>query len=61
MAYIRYIIEFYMGKKLDTFLTVGGIAMTSFELMMKTFKWYEKLHGKKKEKEDFSRPIIRGL
>lgn len=49
-------------KQFNTILTVGGIAMTSFELMMKGFKWYEKLHGKKKKdkKEDFSRPIIKG-
>lgn len=48
-------------KGFNTILTVGSIAITSFELMMKTFKWFEKLHGKKKEKEDFSRPIIKGI
>jgi len=51
-------------KQVNTILTVGGTAITAFELMMKTFKWYEKLHGKKKnkkEKEDFSRPIIKGI
>ena len=49
-------------KGLDTIIAVGTLAMSSFELMMKTFKWYEKLHGKKKKekKQDFSRPIIKG-
>ena len=50
-------------KGLNTILTIGGFAVTSFELMMKAFKWYEKHHGKKKKdkKEDFSRPIIKGI
>jgi hypothetical protein len=47
-------------KGLNTVITIGGIAVTSFELMIKAFKWYEKRHGKKK-KEDFSRPIIKGI
>ena len=50
-------------KQINTFLTVAGTAATTFEIMMKTFKWYEKHHGnKKKEKnENLSRPIIKGL
>ena len=47
-------------KELDTIIAVGSFAVTSFELMMKAFKWFEKRHGKKK-KEDYSRPIIKGL
>ena len=50
-------------KQINTILTVAGTAATTFEIMMKTFKWYEKIHGKKKKekKEDYSRPIIKGL
>lgn len=51
-------------KQINTLLTVAGTAATTFEIMMKTFKWYEKYHGKKKKeekKEDLSRPIIKGL
>lgn len=52
-------------KQINTILTVAGTAATTFEIMMKTFKWYEKHHGnkksKKKNKEDHSRPIIKGL
>jgi hypothetical protein len=50
-------------KQINTILTVAGTAATTFEIMMKTFKWYEKHHGSKKKenKEDFSRPIIKGL
>jgi hypothetical protein len=50
-------------KQINTLLTVAGTAATTFEIMMKTFKWYEKHHGskKKEKKEDFSRPIIKGL
>lgn len=47
-------------KGLDTIIAVGTLAISSFELMMKAFKWYEKRHGKKK-KEDYSRPIIKGI
>ena len=48
-------------KQVNSVMAVVGTAVTTFELMVKTFKWYEKLHGKKKEKkEDFSRPIIKG-
>lgn len=50
-------------KQVNSIVTVVGTAITTFEVMMKTFKWYEKLHGKKKKenKKDFSRPIIKGL
>ena len=47
-------------KQVNSVMAVVGTAVTTFELMVKTFKWYEKLHGKKKKKEDFSRPIIKG-
>lgn len=48
-------------RQINTILTVAGTAATTFEIMMKTFKWYEKIHTKKKEKkQDFSRPIIKG-
>ena len=49
-------------KQINTIMTVVGIATTTFDLMIKTFKWYEKLHGKKKsEEKDCSRPIIKGM
>jgi hypothetical protein len=47
-------------KGFDTIIAVGTLAISSFELMMKAFKWYEKRHGKNK-KEDYSRPIIKGI
>ena len=47
-------------NKIDTVIGVVGIAATTVELMMKTFKWFEKKHGKK-DKQDYSRPIIKGL
>ena len=46
-------------KKIDTIVTVAGLAVSAFEIMQKTFKWYEKKHGKK-EKKDITRPIIKG-
>lgn len=48
-------------NKFNTILTVAGTAATTFEIMIKVFKWYEKRHGKKNKKEDFSRPIIKGV
>jgi len=48
-------------KGFNTILTVGSIAMTSFELMMKVFKWYEKRHGKKNNKDSLTRLIIKGI
>ena len=36
-------------KQFNSFITIVGTAITTFELMMKTFKWYEKLHGKKEK------------
>jgi hypothetical protein len=48
-------------KGFNTILTVGSIAMTSFELMIKAFKWYEKRHGKKDNKDNLTRPIIKGI
>ena len=48
-------------KQINTLLTVVGTAATTFEIMMKTFKWYEKTHKKKDKKEDLTRPIVKGL
>lgn len=49
-------------KQINTLLTVVGTAATTFEVLMKTAKWYDKKYGKKKEKkEDYSRPIIKGV
>lgn len=49
-------------KQINSVMTIVGTAITTFEVMMKTFKWYEKIHGKKKEKkEGNSRVIIKGL
>lgn len=45
-------------KKIDTIVTVAGLVISLYELMTKTFKWYEKKYGKK-EKE-ISKPIIKG-
>mgnify|MGYP007104083545 CR=1 FL=1 len=42
-------------------LTVGGTVVTVGEVMYKTFKWYEKKHGKKDKKEKvITKPIIKG-
>lgn len=35
-------------KNLNTFFTVGSIAFITYEVMMKTFKWFEKKHKKQK-------------
>lgn len=48
-------------KQVNTILAVAGTAATAFELMMKTAKWFEKKHGKKEKKQDYSRPIIKGI
>jgi hypothetical protein len=45
-------------KQINSIMSVIGTAITTFEIMMKTFKWYENKH--KKKKEDYSRPIIKG-
>jgi hypothetical protein len=47
-------------KKINTVVTIASIAGTSFELMYKTFKWYEKKHRKSKGKEQIARPVIKG-
>jgi hypothetical protein len=46
-------------KKIDTAITVIGIAAYAYDIMHKTFKWYEKKQGNK-EKKDITRPIIKG-
>ena len=46
-------------KKLDNTITVIGLATSAYEMMHKTFKWYEKKHGNKNK--EISRPIIKGV
>jgi len=38
-------------KQVNTVLTAIGTAITTFEIMMKTFKWYENKHKKKEDNE----------
>ena len=45
-------------KKIDTAVTVIGLAASAYDIMHKTFKWFEKKHGK--GKEEISRPIVKG-
>ena len=33
-------------KRFNTIIAVIGTAIATFELMMRTFKWYENKHGK---------------
>lgn len=48
-------------RKFNTMVTVASATVTAFEVMYKTFKWYEKKHNKKnKSKKDVVRPIING-
>ena len=47
-------------KKIDTIITVVGAAVSTYQLMTKTFKWYERKYGKGKNKKDITRPIIKG-
>lgn len=47
-------------KKIDTAITIIGIVTYTFDIMHKTFKWYEKKHGDKK-REEISRPIVKGV
>jgi len=46
-------------KKIDTAITVIGIAAYAYDIMQKTFRWYEKKHGK--EKKEISRPVVKGV
>ena len=46
-------------KKIDTIITVVGAAVSTYQLMTKTFKWYERKYGKGKDKKDITRPIIK--
>lgn len=48
-------------KKLNAIVTIASIAGTSFELMYKTFKWYDKKHNKDKKRQEIARPIIKGV
>lgn len=48
-------------KKVNTLVTVASATVTAVEVMYKTFKWYEKKHGKKsKKRQEITRPIIKG-
>lgn len=47
-------------KKIDTAITVAGVVIYTFDLMTKTFKWYEKKYGKRNNSENITRPIIKG-
>ena len=46
-------------KKINTIITIAGAAYTTYDTMMKAFKWYEKRHGGKKD-TPIIRPIIKG-
>ena len=47
-------------KKIYTIITVVGAAVSTYQLMAKTFKWYERKYGNGKDKKDITRPIIKG-
>lgn len=47
-------------KGINLAMTVGGTVITAGEVMYKTFQWYEKKHGKKKNNDVVVRPIIKG-
>ena len=47
-------------KKIDTAITVAGVVIYTFDLMTKTFKWYERKYGQGNDKKDITRPIIKG-
>jgi hypothetical protein len=49
-----------VAKNVNTLIAVGGTVVTVCEGAYKVFKWYEKKHGSKKEKEPIVRPIIKG-
>ena len=44
---------------INTIMSVVGAVATTYELMNKTFKWYEKKYGNKPQKE-ITRPIVKG-
>lgn len=46
-------------KKINTTITVIGLVTSTYEIMQKTFKWYNKKYSKK-EKKEISKPIIKG-
>ena len=46
-------------KKINTAITIIGLAASAYDIMQKTFKWYEKKRGNKKE--DTSRPVVKGV
>lgn len=46
-------------KKVNTLVTVASATVTAFEVMYKTFKWYEKKYGKKRQ--EIARPIVKGV
>jgi len=47
-------------KKIDTAITIIGIVTYTFDIMTKTFKWYERKYGNGNDRKDITRPIIKG-
>lgn len=48
-------------KGINTAIAVVSAVGSTFGVMYKTFKWFEKKHGNKNKKEDYSRPVIKGI
>ena len=46
-----------IGKTINTLVAVVTAVGTTYDIMMKTFKWFEKRH---KKENTISRPIIKG-
>ena len=46
-------------KKINTAITIIGLAASAYDIMQKTFKWYEKKHSN--NKKDTSRPVVKGV
>ena len=49
-----------LPKKINTAFTVIGFAVSAYEIMCNTFKWYERKYGKGSDKKNITRPIIKG-
>ena len=49
-----------LPKKINTAFTVIGFAVSAYEIMRNTFKWYERKYGKGSDKKNITRPIIKG-
>lgn len=48
-----------LGKTIGTVTAIIAAVGTTYDVMIKTFKWFEKRH-KKENTKDMSRPIIKG-